>query len=102
MKAYRIYYLENNEKKYLCETPSYGAHHCTDPEYALPFLEIEEAQKQAKLNETYVCPTGIKRHIEEYEENRLLVRHKFENDVKLAEFKRYFCEKYCYQEIIAN
>lgn len=102
MKAYRVYYLNDaGEKVYFCESPGYWGHHCADPTYAVPYLEIEKAQASAELDEKYVCPSGVQRHVEEYDETRPLVRYKFDGrHVRLAEFMRYFTDRPCYEAVI--
>lgn len=101
MKAYRIYYVDSRyhdvpTKVYECNRPGYWMHHCEDPEYAVPFLSKEVAERSVKFSEQYVAPPG-KRYVEEYEETRPLVANKSNGDVTFAKFMPYYHDRYMYR-----
>ena len=99
MKAFRVYFIERNERIYCCNQPGYWSHHCASPEYAIPFLVKEEAEGYAKVQEKYVAPSGEKRYIEEYEETRDLVANKYDGNVTFAEFMCYHTDRCCYKPV---
>lgn len=84
MRAYRIYHIEDGKKNYICNRPELWLHISSDPEYAIPFLEKEKAEKSALFAAEYVAPKG-KRFVEEYKETRKLVRYLDSGQIILAE-----------------
>lgn len=84
MKAYRVYHIDNGKKVYICNRPGYWVHLSSDPEYAIPFLEEGKATKAADIATKRMAPKSV-RYVEEYVENRKLVRFTRSGQVILAE-----------------
>lgn len=88
MKAYRIYHVEDGKKVYICNRPGYWLHVSSDPEYAIPFLDKDKADKSALFAAKHVAPAA-ERLVEEYVEKRKLVRYSTGQIILLEMFSHF-------------
>lgn len=105
MKAFRIYYVDMRfnvgEKIYNCESPGYWSHFCASPENCVVYLDCNEAAERAAWDQKHVSPTGVERHVEEYDESRPLVRHKRTGLVRDASLLPYLSNGCSYEMVPA-
>lgn len=101
MKAYRVYYIDprTGEKIYNCESPGYWSHHCASPENCVVFLDKEKALQYAEIQKKHVAPSGVDLHVEEYDETRPLMRHKYDDIIRPADIMPYLTDSCCYEPV---
>lgn len=78
-KLYRLYYVENGVKHYVCYVPTaqLGIHFCADPDRCAIYADRSEAEKSANWYTEYCGNVREECLVEEYGESRSVSQNRW-------------------------